>query len=443
MASKSSGSMNRAAQPPAGLQQARATGGGGGQAQAPTHAAAAASSAAADNPSPAQPAPAAADDAQKATRTGRDAWSADADRALVASVKERGTRQWALVVKDLEQKGTKRTSNAAEHRYFLLKSRAEAQGVPLDGPVKLNDWTIDEEARLLAVSQLVDEGAASHGKTRQSIIWSKFSSAFPGRGAIDLSQQLGGLKQLLKGNSRNPSRVNELKRKKEEELEKLKTQFPELAEAATKASGGTTEPEKKKSDTGQASVVARESPAVDIASRSTSASRAPPSPFSSFSPSTPTFPYSAFTSQFTPSSSLSANRLAASPTSMAFQGELGRPTFSSSLGYLPPKQPTYPASQSQHPYDPYYPSSSSAAPAFQPHRNFSSSSSALAAPSFAYNSAVPRRPPATAQKTSQQSTSQAAKTARKRARQTDKIIEEAKRLCRRAAEALSEEIEDW
>ncbi|BGP20399.1 hypothetical protein JCM10213_002289 [Rhodosporidiobolus nylandii] len=455
MPSTSSGNAKKAASPAIGGRQARsakdedgqARGRRGGQGEEGGDGAAAtpasetasepASSPCADHPSSPQAAAGAANAAPpKAEKAHKEVWSSADERALVASVKERGPRNWPLVVKDLQEKGCKRSEHSAEQHYSILRARAEAQGVLLDGPVPLTPWMIDEEGKLLALGQLVDECAASDGKTRRSISWSKFLSAFPRRAAPDLSGKLGNLKQLIKGNSRKPSRVKELKEKKEDALEELKKQFPELAGGAVKASGEAVEPKEKKQDKSKARDVVSESPVADATSSLASPSQRAPTPSThSFRASDTRYTLSSpiSDSPTMPSSLLPSESSVATPVAVNGGGEVGRSSFSPSPDPLPtPKQPAY----LSQPADTSFSTASTSAAPLQPHRN-SASSARLPSPSalalFGTASAVPS--------TSSQLSS--AGRGKKRMREVGDIFEEAKRLCRRAAEALSEEIEDW
>ncbi|BGP20380.1 hypothetical protein JCM10213_002308 [Rhodosporidiobolus nylandii] len=369
----------------------------------------------------------------KSTKGSRDRWTADAERALVSSVKKRGDQRWGRVVQDLEAKGFKRTESSVKEHYRLLETRATAQNVPLDGPVCLNPWTVDEDGRLLALDQLVAERAARLGKARLAIAWLKYASAFPGRGTIDLPARLSTLKIFLKGNARQPERITELKAKKKEMLVELKKQFPELADAAEKRAGGAS----KKQEISKAKKVVRGPPAAEKASSPASESQAAPSSPSahSFQASNTPCIFSSPTSDSSsaPSARLLSEELVATPAAVNGRAEVGRSSFSPSPDPLPtPKQPAY---LSQLADTSFSTASTSAAP-LQPHHQSASSAHPPSPPASALFGTAPAIPSTSSQLSS-------ATKGKKRMREVGDIFEEAKRLCRRAAEALSEEIEDW
>ncbi|GAA6039572.1 hypothetical protein JCM8097_008399 [Rhodosporidiobolus ruineniae] len=88
-------------------------------------------------------------------------WSADEEDDLVLlahqhrQVSKEGKAAWQELVLTLKARGHPgRSWRAAGHRYRTLETRAEAMGVPLTGHLTIAPWTLEEDARIVAISDL-------------------------------------------------------------------------------------------------------------------------------------------------------------------------------------------------------------------------------------------------------------------------------------------------
>ncbi|GAA6039570.1 hypothetical protein JCM8097_008398 [Rhodosporidiobolus ruineniae] len=121
-----------------------------------------------------------------------------------------------------------RTARGYEHHFLVLQGRAHAQHVPLQGSLPPRPFSLKNDARLLALSELVQAEGLRRNLSKPRISWTRYGVLFAGHGAHDLAERLSNLKQLLKGGTKKPEYRKQLAAEKEVALKDVARLFPNL-----------------------------------------------------------------------------------------------------------------------------------------------------------------------------------------------------------------------